>query len=174
MPAPSAPSAGPSWFKTAVAGSGTTLAWSPDGQRLATTADKPKSTDPHAWIWAAGGTRIATLTGSSAPIRCVAWSPDNQRLASATADGTVRLWDPVGRLLRVLPGTDSVFSLAWSPDGTILATGATGLAQLPGVIRLWRPDGTLLHTLATHNTGGKFRNLAWSPDGTVLAAGADD
>jgi WD40 repeat protein len=107
---------------------------------------------------------------------------DSQLVASASQDGSVRLWDRKGKLVRVLPGIDPVFSLAWSRDGTILATGAikfpsssaTGLAQLPGIIKLWRPDGTLLHTVGTQSTGGKFINLAWSPDGRLLAAGASD
>jgi WD40 repeat protein len=85
-------------------------------------------------------------------------------------------------LVHVLPGSDPVFSLAWSPDDSVLATGAihfpapsaTGPAQLPGVVRLWRADGTLLHAVGTQFTGGKFLNLAWSPDGSRLAAGAGD
>ena len=92
------------------------------------------------------------------------------------------LWDRHGQLVRILHGTDPVFSLAWSPDGAVLATGAihfpaptaTGLAPLPGVVRLWGRDGSLNRTLGTESTGGKFLNLAWSPDGSMLAAGAGD
>jgi WD40 repeat protein len=72
--------------------------------------------------------------------------------------------------------------LAWSPDGSTLATGAihfpaaneTGPALLPGVVRLWDRNGRLVRTLGTDRTGGKFLKLAWSPDGTMLAAGAVD
>jgi len=179
VPGPTAPASQPVWSRAAVAGPVTSLAWSPDGTLLAATAGDPNGT---ARIWTAAGAPVATLRGPSAPDQCLAWSMDSQRLATASADGSVRVWDRTGRLLRVLPGTDPVFSLAWSPDDTVLATGAihfpapsaTGPEQLPGVVRLWRADGTLLHTVGTELTGGKFLNLAWSPDGSRLAAGAID
>jgi WD40 repeat protein len=102
---------------------------------------------------------------------------DSRLFASASQDGSVRLWDRKGQLVRVLAGSDPVFSLAWSPDDTILAVGAIhmpGATPWPGVITLWRPDGTRLATVGTDLTGGKFLNLGWSPDGSLLAAGAVD
>jgi WD40 repeat protein len=172
----------PAW-STQVTGSGlTSLAFSPDGQLLATSAGDVQSTDTSAQLWTVGGANVATLVGHRAPVTCLAWSPDGQLVASGSRDGSVRLWDRSGRLVRTLAGNDPVVSLAWSPDGAILAVGAihfpgpsaTGLATLPGVVSLWRPDGNLLHTLGTQLTGGKFLNLAWSPDGSLLAAGASD
>jgi WD40 repeat protein len=108
--------------------------------------------------------------------------PSSAYLAGGSRAGDVRLWDRNGQLVRILSGTDPIFSLAWSPDGGVLATGAihlpaptaTGAAPLPGVIRLWSRDGSLNRTLGTQSTGGKFLNLAWSPDGSMLAAGAGD
>jgi WD40 repeat protein len=68
-----------------------------------------------------------------------------------------------------------VFSLAWSPDGSILAAGAIAITgELQGVITLWRRTGTVVRTVGTSFTGGKFLNLAWSPNGRLLAAGASD
>ncbi len=179
----------------------TTLAWSPDGQRLAAGAggnDPPH--DSQAFLWDASGMPIATLTGHAGPITSVAWSPDSRTLATGSRDGTVRLWSADGLALRTLvapaePPSEPppvfspppIFSVAWSPDGTTLATGAISFRPadasptarpsalpLPGLVRLWRSDGTLITTLATTQTGGKFLNVAWSPDGTLLAAGAMD
>lgn len=165
-----------------MAGPVTSLAWSPDGQLLATSAGDVQGADTSARLWTAAGGAVAVLAGHTGPITCLAWAPDSRFVASASRDGSVRLWDRSGRLVRVLAGPDPVFSLAWSPDGTVLAAGAihfpgpaaSGLVVLPGVVRLWHPDGTLVRTLGTKMTGGKFLNLAWSSDGTLLAAGAVD
>jgi WD40 repeat protein len=79
-------------------------------------------------------------------------------------DTTVRLWRVSdGALLRTLQGpTDMVESVAFSPDGTIVASGSKDNAA-----RLWRvSDGTLLRTLE-----GVGSNIALSPDGATLAEG---
>ncbi len=58
----------------------------------------------------------------------------HRTLASGSLDRTIRLWSADGRPLGVLTGhTDSVRSLAWSPDGRTLASGS-----LDTTIRLWR------------------------------------
>ncbi|HEX7498378.1 MAG TPA: hypothetical protein VF344_07945 [Candidatus Limnocylindrales bacterium] len=165
-----------------MAGPVTSLAWSPDGQLLATTPGDALGTGTTATIWTAAGGRVATLAGHTGAITCMAWAPDSRTVASASRDGSVRLWDRTGRLVRALAGADPVLALAWSPDGSVLASGAVhfpaaaagALVQLPGVVRLWRPDGTRIASMGTELTGGKFLNLAWSPDGTMLAAGAVD
>ncbi|MGE4168377.1 MAG: hypothetical protein AB7E68_02420, partial [Candidatus Babeliales bacterium] len=73
------------------------------------------------------------------------------------------------KLLQTLTGhTDSVFSVAWSPDGTKLASGSWDKT-----IKIWNAQtGTELQTLTGHT--GFVHSVAWSPDGTKLASGSYD
>jgi WD40 repeat protein len=76
----------------------------------------------------------------------------------------------------VLTGhTDWVTQLAWSPDGSLLASNAGRFDRFDTAdlnIRLWRPDGTLAHVLAGHTQ--RVTALAWSPDGQTLASSSID
>ena len=106
------------------------VAWSPDGARLASADD-----DHTVRVWdAASGALLRTLAGHTNLVSSVAWSPDGTRLASASDDGTVRVWDTAsGALLRTLTGhTNWVQSVAWSPDGARLASA--GGAR---TVRVW-------------------------------------
>jgi WD40 repeat protein/DNA-binding Xre family transcriptional regulator len=62
----------------------------------------------------------------------------------------------------------SVVSVAFSPDGTLLATG-----DMEGQIRLWQVQtGKQLFAFKGHS--GWVRSIAWSPDGRTLASGSND
>jgi len=64
------------------------VAWSPDGQRLATG-----SWDNTTKVWPIGSDmELLTLTGHREYVESVAWSPDGKRLATASHDGTVQVY----------------------------------------------------------------------------------
>jgi hypothetical protein len=61
-----------------------------------------------------------------------------------------------------------LWSLAWSSDGTRLASGGQD-----GTVNIWDPaTGAVLLTLS--GNGKAVRSVAWSPDGRRLAAGGED
>jgi WD40 repeat protein len=96
----------------------TSVAFSPDGQRLGVAYGEPT-----ARIWdAATGRELLSLKGSES-VTAVVFSPDGQRLASASSS-VIKLWDAAtGQdLLTLTPATFAILGIAFSPDGKRLAS----------------------------------------------------
>ncbi len=110
--------------------SATRAAFDPTGERIATNVQHQGSVA----IWdAQTGTRLAE---SSAPTQTtdLAFSPDGTTIATTHADGTVRVWDAVSGIQRlVLPGHNGpAWAVAFSPDGSMLASSGGD-----GIVRVW-------------------------------------
>ena len=64
------------------------LAWSPDGNRLATNGQDNTAR----LLDARTGKELLILRGHTGNVTSVCWSPDGKRLASASSDGTIQVY----------------------------------------------------------------------------------
>ena len=132
-----------------------------------------------------------TIGATGAPITALAWSSSGAMLAVGAHAGVVQLWDVNGppRLERSLVGlapvpgqTEAVQSLAFSPDGQILAAsdkseGSTvghTLISPTAMMATWVVStGSMVSSPAELSAGAGLNAsdvLAFSPDGKLLAA----
>jgi hypothetical protein len=153
------------------------VTFSRDGAYLATASEQALR------VWdARDGRELLTSAGGHAGApHAVAFNPDASRVAVACGGQSVRIWDVSaarqrdnsarGRQLPELRGhTGEVLAVAYSADGTRLATGSADRT-----VRVWNTEvsrGTERAVLRGHT--GAVRGVAFSPDGLrLVTAGAD-
>jgi WD40 repeat protein len=142
------------------------VAWSPDGQRIASAGD-----DGAAQVWDPASGRAAALPlPHQGVVGMVAWSPDGTRVATASHDGTGQVWDAAGGRAVTPPLAHRwlVLAVAWSPDGQRVAT-----ASADATARIWNvATGQEIGPPLGHRSS--VLALAWSLDGRSLATASDD
>lgn len=98
------------------------IAWSPNGQRIATVGS-----DKTLQVWEAmTGKKYFIHRNPSATITCVAWSYDGRFLATGANDKLVQVWDTVTRnsVATYAGHTGYITSVSWAPDGRQLVSAS--------------------------------------------------
>ncbi|MGE3372019.1 MAG: WD40 repeat domain-containing serine/threonine protein kinase [Vicinamibacteria bacterium] len=121
--------------------------------------------------------REEALFGEPAQTALASRSARSGLVALAGSDGAIRVWDPATRVrtrhlrsdLHRRSGHDAaVLSLAFSPDGALLASG-----HADGAVHLWDlAAGREVAVRLRHDT--LATSVAFSPDGATLASGGMD
>lgn len=116
-------------------------------------------------LWeTASGKEIVTFPGSQSVVRNVVFSGDGKEVAAGAADGSIAIWDATtARRVLFLPAQLAVMSVAFTPQGRLLAGDAQGLV-------LWDvAAGKAVKRISDR----PITNLLPSADGAWVAANPD-
>lgn len=117
------------------------------------------------------GKRIQSFQGHQHWLSGIELSPDSKTLVTSSSDNTVRLWDvKTGKARHVLRDhKGQVLSVAYSPQGTMVAAGGNGKDYL----QVWEVlTGQLRCALPGHLCS--VEALTFSADGRELISGSED
>jgi eukaryotic-like serine/threonine-protein kinase len=142
------------------------MALSPDGQRIATAS---ALLDPTVKVWdTQTGKLVFTLKGHGDFVSSLAFSRDGKTLASASRDRTTRIWDmSAGENQRTLKsGLRERGVVALGPKGDLLATNEDDKTVTIWDLKSGKP------TFALPAATESVLSLAFSSDGKYLACGS--
>ena len=144
------------------------LAYSPDGQRIITTADDGKIK-----VWdVQSGFCIVTFTEHTSGVTACEFAKRGNVLFTASLDGSIRAWDLIRyRNFRTFtsPTRISFSSIAVDPSGEVICAGSLDSFD----IHIWSVQtGQLLDQLAGHE--GPVAALDFAPNGDTVVSGSWD
>jgi WD40 repeat protein len=153
----------------------TSVSFSPDGNRVVTSAGDPGNTDygreAQARLWDAHtGQPLGAPMVHQGAVCSASFSPDGARVVTASRDFTAHLWDgrtgqPLGKPMRL---DDWVNSASFSPDGTRVVTASSDDTARQWDVRTCQPDGRPM------SPSGRVYSARYSPDGTRIVTASED
>jgi len=154
------------------------VAFSPDGRRLASAGGKEADKVGEVNVWDMNtGQKVFPTKNFNWAVRGVQFSPDGRRLATACRE-LVQVWDAETGREQVLPlpcrdPHGMLEKVVFSRDGRLAAVGGSFNVHPDGEVKVWNAT-TGEEVLSLPGHVGGLRGVAFSPDGLRLAsAGAD-
>lgn len=140
----------------------TAVAVSPEGQRMVTG-----SCDRMLCLWdLKTGVMLKKMEGNHHEVRALAVSRDGRMIASGGDKGEIIIWHgETGEYLIQVTMADSytIFSLDFSPDGTVLASGSMDWMTKFWSTATWKMEGNPIESSSWVNC------IRYSPSGELLA-----
>ncbi|NER80601.1 MAG: hypothetical protein F6K42_13710, partial [Leptolyngbya sp. SIO1D8] len=142
--------------------------FSSDGKLIFIHQGLPSNENGTAQLWTVQGSQITdfstvSITDYDSSITSGQFSPDNKLIAIGYRDGTIRLWNVQGILLKTFKAHPSnIEAIIFSPDSQQLLTGGDSTAHL------WDLQGNLQQQF---ESSGQILSAQFSPNGEQVAVG---
>ena len=119
-------------------------------------------------LWTLPAGTLQTLGGHTDWVVGCAFSPNGNTFATASFDTTVKVWNSNGSLLKTFTSADQQRCVAYSPDGSMLAS-----AGGDDVVTVRKTsDWSTVETLQGHTDS--IYSIAWSQNGSYIGTGSYD
>jgi uncharacterized protein with WD repeat len=143
------------------------VTYSPTGSRIASCSEDGKI---RIWHAVTGDFLHEISVPGKYQVHCIVFSPDEKWLAAGSSDETIQIWDVEAAYALDCsfkgPGGE-VYSVAWSPNGVLLACGSERS------IFLWNNKSKVpIYNLKGHSS--PITSIAFSPDSLKLASASWD